>query len=224
LDNTKSIVAVVPVREGSTRVINKNFRKFFKGASLLENKIEQLKKSNIFDKIYISSDSHYAKITAKEQGVEFLLRDSKYCVDGHRNDEIVDHIVSTVPGNPYIAYVLVTNPFFNRYKEAINTFFDNENSNDSLVAVHNSKDFYLNQFGRPINYTFGPWHEFSQDLEPMYKITGGLFFSLKSTMQYLHYYIGISPFLFETSLLESIDIDCEEQFSLAQLIAENQRK
>jgi CMP-N-acetylneuraminic acid synthetase len=220
----RQIVALVPIREGSTRVKNKNFREFSNGMSLLENKIVQLKDADVFDKIYISSDSEHARGVAQNLDVDFLERDSKYCVDGPRNNELLDHIIGTVPDNPYIAYALATNPFFDRYKEAITTYFDSGNSFDSLVAVSKRKDFYLNSLGRPINYSFGPWHEFSQDLDPMFQITGGLFFSHKSTMQYLHYYIGVSPLLFETSLIESIDIDEEDQYHLSQIIAKHIRK
>ena len=54
---TKKIVALVPIREGSERIKSKNFIEFYNGMSLLDIKITQLKKSNKFDKIYLSSDS-----------------------------------------------------------------------------------------------------------------------------------------------------------------------
>ena len=38
------IVAIIPIRKNSQRIKNKNFKKFFKNKSLLEIKIEQLKK------------------------------------------------------------------------------------------------------------------------------------------------------------------------------------
>ena len=46
----KKIVAIVPVRKGSKRIKNKNFKKFAK-SNLLEIKIRALKKVNLIDAI-----------------------------------------------------------------------------------------------------------------------------------------------------------------------------
>ena len=62
---SKDFVALVPVREGSERVTNKNFRRFHNNKSLFDLKILQLKKSNIFDKIYVSSDSLKVKSSVR---------------------------------------------------------------------------------------------------------------------------------------------------------------
>ncbi len=51
----KKLTAVIPVRQGSQRVKNKNFRSFA-GKSLLEHKIEIVKKINV-DEIIINNDS-----------------------------------------------------------------------------------------------------------------------------------------------------------------------
>ena len=51
------IVAIIPIRKNSRRIKNKNFINFYKGNSLLEIKIKQLKKINKIDKIIVSSDS-----------------------------------------------------------------------------------------------------------------------------------------------------------------------
>ena len=55
------IVAIIPIRKNSQRIKNKNFRKFFNNKSLLEIKIEQLKKVKLIDKIVVSSDSKKAE-------------------------------------------------------------------------------------------------------------------------------------------------------------------
>jgi CMP-N-acetylneuraminic acid synthetase len=54
-------VAVIPVKHESERVKQKNFRPFDGDRSLLDIKIDQLKKAKIFDEIYISSDSPEAR-------------------------------------------------------------------------------------------------------------------------------------------------------------------
>ena len=54
----KKIVAVIPVRKGSQRVLNKNFKLFYDNKSLLERKIEVLQKVESLDEIIIHSDSN----------------------------------------------------------------------------------------------------------------------------------------------------------------------
>ena len=72
----KNLVAVVPVREGSQRVKNKNLRKFNK-KNLLIYKIEKLKKIKNIDEIIINTDSEEAIEIAKDLKVSFWKR-AKY--------------------------------------------------------------------------------------------------------------------------------------------------
>ncbi len=51
------IVAVIPVKEISERVKNKNFRSFNKNSSLIDLLISKLKKCKDISEIYISSNS-----------------------------------------------------------------------------------------------------------------------------------------------------------------------
>ena len=52
-----NITAVIPVRKNSVRLKNKNFINFVHKKSLLEIKIDQLKKVKYIDDIVVSSDS-----------------------------------------------------------------------------------------------------------------------------------------------------------------------
>ena len=72
------VVAVIPVRKNSKRLKNKNFLNFFRGKSLLELKIDQLKKVKLIDKIVVSSDSLKAKKIAKKHNVFFHNRKKYY--------------------------------------------------------------------------------------------------------------------------------------------------
>ena len=71
------IIALIPARSGSERVKNKNILNFF-GHPLLAYAINSAVKTNLFDKIIVSTDSnHYAKI-ANYYGAEIpFLRPKK---------------------------------------------------------------------------------------------------------------------------------------------------
>ena len=95
-----NFVAIVPVRTGSKRVKNKNFREFYNGESLFDIKIEQLKSTKLFDKIYVSSDSAMVKKFCKKKGVQFLKR--KKILSDHKYPwhEIHNSILNSIPGDP----------------------------------------------------------------------------------------------------------------------------
>lgn len=208
------VVAIIPVREGSNRIRFKNFIPFYKGESLIDIKIKQLKKMNCIDKIYVSSDSDLAESTSKKHNVEFLLRDTEACQAGMAWSDVVSNILHTIPGNPVVVWSLTTSPLFDRFDEAISKFANSRNN--SLVAVLPKKSFLLNGKGFGINYNPGFWHPYSQDLETYYEVTGGCFIAKKSDMIKWSYWFGPNPILFSVTELESIDVDYQEQFNLAK--------
>ena len=73
----KKIIAVVPVRKGSERVKNKNFKKF-SNKNLLIYKILTLKKVKNLDDIIINTDSDKAISIAKKLGVSFFRREDYF--------------------------------------------------------------------------------------------------------------------------------------------------
>lgn len=212
------IVALIPVREGSERVKGKNFISFAGGKSLLELKIEQLKQSNCFDHIYVSSDSDRARRMALDNGVEFLRRDMRMCESDVCWADVVVHIMGTIPGDPIVIWALTTSPLFRDYHTAFRRFLEIKEDYDSLVAVLPKNAFFLNKHGRGINYNPGYWHPYSQQLETYYEVTGACYIGRKSDMLKWRYWFGVRPYLFEVSAAESVDVDTPRDFQFAQLI------
>ena len=123
--------------------------------------------------------------------------------------------MNTIPGNPIVIWALATSPLFNRYTNAVEDFLAHK-ENDSLVAVLPKKSFFINKFGKGINYNPGCWHPYSQELETYYEVTGACYIGRKSDMLKWRYWFGIKPYLFEVSETEAIDVDTLEQFKFAQ--------
>lgn len=218
------IVAVVPVREGSSRIKDKNFMPFGGQSTLIHNKIKHLKEAGCFGHIYVSSDSARAREIAKECGIEFLERDPVMCTSKPRWDEVVEAILKTVPGDPHVLWAMVTSPVFTRYKEAVDTYLSRVDTNDSLVGVKEIKEYLIDEAGRPLFYSFGAWHPYSSELKPLYAINDTVFIAKKSDQLYWRYWIGRKPYLFRCEPLESIDVNFPEDLEMAQLAYEFMRK
>jgi N-acylneuraminate cytidylyltransferase len=221
-----NIVAVVPVKDNSERVPNKNFKDFFRGLSLLELKINHLKSASIFSNIYISSDSKKAKIIADSMGVNFIQRDSKFCNNIIPWSEVILNILESLPEDEdtLIAWCHTTSPFFENYKQAIQTYISSKQNNDDfdgLITVERLNDFIVDEKPQPLNYSWGVWHDYSQNLKKMFRITGALFLTSKKEMIKNRYVISKRPILFISSQLEGIDIDTEFDFKVAKLIIED---
>ena len=92
---------------------------------------------------------------------------------------------------------------------------------DGLITVIKSSDFIVSGSNQPLNYSWGPWHKYSQFLDSYYYITGALFISSIDQMIKNRYVISKNPFLFEVSPFEAIDIDTEYDFELAKILMKN---
>ena len=206
----QEIVALIPVREGSQRVKNKNFRPFAKEKSLMHLKIRQLKEANCFDSIYVSSDSELAKEIAESEGINFLYRDPYMCGHESRLYEYNNYMLNTIPGNPVVAWTMVTAPLYQDYALAIEAYKNNSNEYDSLMSVIKYDDFLVDQNAKPINLL-------TQELREAYQLTGGIYMAPKDKQLEWSYWFGPKPYMHEISKIESMDVDDQQDFEICEL-------
>tara|TARA_B100001059_G_C17742087_1_gene532252 strand:- start:415 stop:1101 length:687 start_codon:yes stop_codon:yes gene_type:complete len=217
-------VAVVPVKTISERVESKNFRDFFEGLSLFDILIKQLKESNTFDEIYVSSNSNKIEDTLSTEGIKFIKREDRFCNNNIPWSDVIAHVASSLPeeSDTTLAWCHTTSPTFNNFSLAIDKYEENlKKGYDGLITVIKSSDFIVSGSNQPLNYSWGPWHKYSQFLDSYYYITGALFISSIDQMIKNRYVISKNPFLFEVSPFEAIDIDTEYDFELAKILMKN---
>lgn len=218
-------VAVIPVKENSERVIDKNFRNFINGMSLLEFKIKQLQESSVFNTIYVSSDSDKAKIIAEKTGAVFIRRDDYFCNNLTPWSDVIVNVLESLPENDstIVAWCHTTSPTFDKYQDAMTRFEQSQSENikfDGLIAVEPINEFIIDETPQPLNYSWGVWHDYSQNLKKLFRVTGALFVASKREMIKNRYVISKRPILYNSSQIEGIDIDTEFDFRIAQLILE----
>lgn len=215
------IVAVIPVKDKSDRVESKNFREFTDNISLTELKIRHLMAADIFDKIYISSDSNNARELADKYNLTFLERDERYCNNIMPWSDVIFEVVNSLPedNETTVAWCHTTSPLFENYKMCVEKYIAiDKTQHNGLVTVAKLSEFILSEKAKPINYHWGVWHEYSQNLDKLYAITGGLFVASKEAMLKNRYVISTKPYLYEVSPFEAIDVDTAYDFQLAKLL------
>ena len=83
-----NIVAMIPARHGSQRLKLKNLVNLG-GKPLINHVIESAKKSKIFDRIVVNSDSKIFSKVAKNNNIEFYLRPKMLGKSLTRSDDVV---------------------------------------------------------------------------------------------------------------------------------------
>lgn len=210
--NTK-VTAVIPIREGSKRIKNKNFLPI-NGVSLLEWKINILQRCSLIDKILITSDSERAKQIALSKKCEFSLRPSYYCDEDRCNfSEVVEYVCNGIDSE-YILWSAVTSPLISvaTYEYILSSISCIENSDtDCIISVERLYDYLLDIKG-PINFELGSKHKKTQDLEPIYRLTGGIYLAKRKDMIAWKYLFGGNVKYEELSFPETLDINTYEDY------------
>ena len=101
-DISKKIIAVITARKGSKRIKNKNIINFF-GKPLIAYSITTAKKSNLFSKVFVSTDSLKIKKISEEYGAEIpILREKKLSDDFSGTNEVVADFIKKMNYENYI--------------------------------------------------------------------------------------------------------------------------
>ena len=84
-------LAIIPARSGSKRIKNKNIKKFF-GKPIIFYAIDTLKKSKLFSKIHVSTDSNKIKNIVNKKNLNInRLRPKKLSSDSSPTMEVLKY-------------------------------------------------------------------------------------------------------------------------------------
>ena len=213
----KNLTAVIPVRQGSNRVINKNFKPFY-GKSLLEHKIEMIKRLPV-ENIIVNTDSDTAIEYAKNNNIDYHKREAYYASSECTNSEYHEYLAK-VTNSKYILIAQVTAPLirYETFLEAIDLF--NTTNCDSLMSVKEVKEF-LWYNDKPLNYSLSDAPN-SQNLPAYFSPTFGIVIVKRESMLRDKNFICGKPFFYHVSQFESVDIDTELDFEFAEFLFRKQ--
>ena len=216
----KTITAIVPVRKGSQRIKNKNFKPFA-DSNLLEIKLNTLKQVKTIDKIIVSSDSIIAIETAKRLGIEYHERDNYFASSKCNNSEFYKNLAENIEGD-YLMYTPVTAPLIKvkTYYDFINRFTNSQDRHDSMLTATYVKD-HMWLDNKPINYD--PINApNTQDLPDIMKLTYGINIISKKNMIKCKNVVGKTPTFYLLEEEETIDIDTPLDFEFAEYLYKKQ--
>ena len=231
MSNKMKINVFLPCKKNSTRVENKNKRKFANvHYGLLKVKIDQLLKCKFINKIYLSTDDkkiiNFVKKLKSDLIIIHQRVDKKLSTNQTSTQALIQH-ASDIIKEGHILWTHVTSPLIDSssYEKIIKAYKKNLKKNhDSLMTVTKFNGFIWNQ-KEPINYNpkKEKWPK-TQNTNYLYKVNSAVFISSRENYIKEQNRIGKNPFFYELPRLEGIDIDELEDFYFAEYIFINRQR
>ncbi len=207
-------VAVVPMKLNNSRLPNKNTKSFTNGKPLCSYILNTLKSVKSLDEIYVYCSN--SDITAFiPEGVKYIKRSEKLDRDVTSMNEVLKAFVNDVDADIYVL-AHATAPFISpeKIQDGLNAVLSGQY--DSSFAVKKIQDFMWRN-NKPLNYDLDNIPR-TQDLEPYFIETSGFYIFRKNIVAEMNRRIGNAPYMVTVSEVESIDIDEQEDFEIADAV------
>ena len=212
---------MIPARLGSKRVVKKNLR-LLNGKPLISYNIETAVKSNLFESVYVNSESNKFKAIAEKYGAKFYQRPKDLSLDTTNNDEFALDFIQKI-NSDIIIQILPTSPLLEIKELVAFVKYMLKNNLETLISVveHQIAGIFNKN---PINFKILEPHISSQEMKSIKTyatvLMGWESEKFKENMSTRgHAYHGGDGKIgyFPIKGLSTIDIDNEEDFRLAEV-------
>jgi len=179
----KDAVAIIPARGGSKRIAKKNIKEFH-GKPIIAYSIELALKSNLFDRVIVSTDDSDIAEISKEYGAEIpFIRPDNISDDFSTIDDVLIHALKEINSScKYSCTILPTAPFLKmeylisgyehiKKNNLVNTF------SACAMSFTIQRAFKLNSDGRCVMFNPENFTKRSQDFEEAYQDAGQFYWT-----------------------------------------------
>lgn len=211
------IVAVIPARGGSKRIPKKNI-KLLAGKPLIAYTIEEAKKSEYIDDVYVSTDDDEIGNVALFYGAKVIKRPAELATDEADTESVLLHAIKYLD-HDYVVLLQPTSPLRTvRHIDKGIKLCVNLDA-DSVISLVEMPLHFL--AGRLHGKSYYPGYDIrprSQEVDKKYRENGAVYVMKKySFLKYKNRLCGkIKGFVMNT--IESIDIDTLDDFKMCERI------
>jgi len=217
------VVALLPMKANSERVRGKNFREF-NGKPLFRWILETLLAVDQIDQVIINTD---ARAILADNGLvdtdRIHIRDRKpeICGDFVSMNLVLADDVANVPADVYLM-THTTNPLLSvesvrgalaLYQKAVS-----DGSGDSVFTVNKFQTRFYRADSSAINHDPNNLIR-TQDLEPWFEENSNLYAFSADSFASTNARIGTRPLMYEMGRTESVDIDDQESWYMAEAMS-----
>lgn len=218
--------ALLPIKAASERVPGKNLRAF-NGRPLFHVIIDTLLTCELLEAIIVDTDSIEVKRHVQQLGPRVNVFDRPEDLRGHGvvANELIDRMIGHC-GAEHFLQTHCTNPLLSAgtIDRAIRRYAERLHRSDSLISTTAIQARMYDKAGEPLAHVREKMLR-TQDMSPVHVENSNIFiFSRTSFRTAGNSRVGLRPELFGMSAIESIDIDHEEDFLLAELIEQHRQR
>ena len=213
------IVALVPMRHHSQRVLGKNYR-LLAGKPLFHYIIGTLLEVQEIAKVVVNTDSPEIIAGLQEHfpSIKIIERPEHLRADEIPMNEILAYDTSQVEADFYLQ-THSTNPLLSAdtVARAIQSLTSDYPAYDSLFSVTRWQTRLWDQLGRAINHNPAILLQ-TQDLPPVYEENSCIYIFKRETLISRRNRLGKRPMMFEIDAAEAWDIDDELDFEITNFL------
>ena len=208
----------IPIKANSERVPGKNFR-ILGGKKLYEYICEHAKAADVFDDIYIDTNSSEIMDYAKKQGFLIIERKPELASNSANGNDLLVYHCEQYPKYDYYFQLFATAPYLQpaSIRTCYNMLLSSEEFDSCFTATENHGFFWWAD--NPVNYRPGILPR-SQDMRPVIEETTGLYGISRESLLRYHCRIGRRPYIHIVDKYEAVDINTEEDLSIAAYVAD----
>lgn len=206
----------IPIKANSERVPGKNFR-VLNGKKLYEYICEHVKEADVFDDVFVDTNSEEITAYAQNMGFQVLQRKAELAGNSaNGNDLLVYHYI-THPDYDFYFQLFATAPYLqpDTIRDCFNKFTTSDIYDSCFTATFNHGFYWLD--GNPLNYRPGILPR-SQDMQAVVEESTGMYGITKRSLERYRCRIGARPLIYEISKFEAVDINTEVDLKIAEYI------
>ncbi len=214
MSGKKKIVAIIPIKQNSQRVKNKNFKKV-NNIPLYELTLKKLKKCN-FDEVYVDTDSDEIKKYCVKNKINIIHRLKSLSKNTANGNDLLNYHAKIIDADFYFQ-LFITAPLIKI--SSINnciSILKKSKKHDSILTVQSLYTWFWFK-KKPVNYNPKILPR-SQDAQPIIVETTALYGIKKNSLKKRRCRIGLNPFFYELSEKECIDLDNKKDFDYLNYI------
>jgi len=219
------ITAIIPMKAHSERVKDKNFR-IFNGKPLFYWIFNTLSEVDSIKKIVLDTDSEQLAdlVLSYFPQTDISLRPDFLRGDFISVNRLIEYVIDKQPSEDYFLQTHSTNPCLKpeTVSHACKLFFANPGY-DSMFSANRLQIRLYDKNFHAMNHDPGNLIR-TQDLDPIYEENSNFYIFSRDSFYRTKARIGVQPFIYEMKALESLDIDTEDDFRLAEIVSVMHKK
>lgn len=214
--NLMKTACFIPIKANSERVPGKNLR-ILNGKKLYEYICEHVKSADVFDDIFVDTNSEEVALYATSMGYKVIERKPDLAKNTANGNDLLVHHFEMFPDYDYYFQLFATAPYMqpSTIKACYNQLISSNEFDSCFTALENHSFYWL--AGTPVNYRPEILPR-SQDMLPVIEETTGLYGISKDSLRKYRCRIGRKPYMHFVSKFEAVDINTEEDFKVAEYI------